>query len=144
MAARAAGCRRDRAVVLAAALVLASCATPPPALPPPVAVVVPPPAPATKKNAAQPAIEPAPNPPSAEQLLEGLRRRYLNRLKDATQAALDRVKLDDLPFYRNELDLIQSGGEVPQIHEANAPQALKDLRDEYHQQRQRLLKRSRP
>jgi hypothetical protein len=104
--------------------------------------------PAAALSATQsPAPTPAPKKPSApsrEELLEGLRTRYLNRLKDATQRALDQVRLDDLPFYRNELDLINAGGEVPETHEANAPQALRELREEYHQQRKRLIQRSNP
>ncbi len=106
------------------------------------------PMPAAALSATQsPAPTPAPKKPSApsrEELLEGLRTRYLNRLKDATQRALDQVRLDDLPFYRNELDLINAGGEVPETHEANAPQALRELREEYHQQRKRLIQRSNP
>lgn len=101
--------------------------------------------PAPQPPAAQPSLPPSslkPTAPSRDDLLSGLRVRYLNRLKDTTQRALDQVQLDDLPHYRNELDLINSGGEVPELHEANTPAALRELREEYHQQRKRLLQRS--
>ncbi len=92
----------------------------------PAAPTLPVPAPVTKP------IELPPPMPSPQ---EQLRARYVQSVQAAAQAALDQVRLDALPHLQRELALLQSGGEPPDIDEADLPPGLAELRRNYRKAR---------
>lgn len=95
--------------------------------PPPPTAPVEPVAPIPEPE--KPMAESAPTPtfdPWAE-----LRTQYLVAVQNAANEALERVKLDELPFLQKELLLLQSGGEIPAVDEADLPASLKVLRQRY-------------
>ncbi|MES2506254.1 MAG: hypothetical protein V4599_06095 [Verrucomicrobiota bacterium] len=56
-------------------------------------------------------------------------------VQEAANQALEKVRLDDLPHLQRELQLLQSGGEIPAVDEPNLPASLKILRQRYREVR---------
>lgn len=77
----------------------------------------------------KPMVAPAPAAP-VDPWAE-LRTQYLVAVQNAANDALEKVKLDELPFLQKELLLLQSGGEIPEVDEAELPASLKALRQRY-------------
>jgi tRNA A-37 threonylcarbamoyl transferase component Bud32 len=63
-----------------------------------------------------------------------LDRQYQAAVQKAAAEALDKVRLNDLPFLQKELQRLQNGEALPSADEADTPIALKQLRDQYRQQ----------
>lgn len=63
-----------------------------------------------------------------------LDRQYQAAVQKAAAEALDKVRLNDLPFLQKELQRLQNGEALPATDEADTPPALKQLRDQYRQQ----------
>lgn len=83
--------------------------------------------PKAEENKPMVAPEPAaPVDPWAE-----LRTQYLTAVQNAANNALEKVKLDEIPYLQKELLMLQSGGEVPEVDEADMPASLKALRQRY-------------
>lgn len=61
-------------------------------------------------------------------------RQYQAAVQKAAAEALDKVRLNDLPFLQKELQRLQSGEPLPASDEAGTPPVLKQLRDQYRQQ----------
>lgn len=78
-------------------------------------------------------IPPPPKPP-VDPLVE-LRAQYVTAVQEAANQALEKVRLDDLPHLQRELQLLQSGGEIPAVDEPNLPASLKILRQRYREVR---------
>jgi hypothetical protein len=80
---------------------------------------------------------PAPPPPDP---LAGLNAEYRTAVQAEATAALDQVRLNDLPFIQQELQRLQNGEPVPDTDAADLPATLKRLRDDYRQKRAALTK----
>lgn len=63
-----------------------------------------------------------------------LDRQYQAAVQKAAAEALEKVRLDDLPFLQKELQRLQSGGQMPGTDEDGTPAVLKQLRDQYRRQ----------
>lgn len=63
-----------------------------------------------------------------------LDRQYQAAVQKAAAEALDKVRLNDLPFLQKELKRLQNGEALPATDEADTPPVLKQLRDQYRQQ----------
>lgn len=72
--------------------------------------------------------------------LAKLNAEYQNAVQNEASAALEKVRLDDLPFIQKELQRIQSGEPLPTTDEAVLPASLKRLRDDYRRQRAAIEK----
>ncbi|MEN3943696.1 protein kinase [Prosthecobacter sp. SYSU 5D2] len=75
-------------------------------------------------------------PPKPEPVLDpmaDLRAQYVAAVQTAANQALEKVRLDDLPYLQNELQLLQSGGDIPAMDEPNLPASLKILRQRYRE-----------
>ncbi len=83
------------------------------------------------------AVKPVTLPPApvATDPFEDLRTQYVAAVQTAANHALEKVSLDDLPHLQRELQLLQSGGEVPEVDEPNLPASLKALRQRYREVR---------
>ena len=81
-----------------------------------------------------PITQPAPDP------LAGLNAQYRTAVQNETAAALDKVRLDDIPHLRRELKRLESSEPIPDTDEPEIPATLKRLRDTYRQQRALILK----
>ncbi len=77
---------------------------------------------------------PAPDP------LAGLNAQYRTAVQNEAAAALDKVRLDDIPHLQRELKRLESIEPIPDTDEPGTPVALKRLRDTYRQQRAAILK----
>jgi hypothetical protein len=64
-----------------------------------------------------------------------LNAQYQTAVQNEASAALEKVRLDDLPFIQKELKRIQKGEPLPATDEADIPASLKRLRDDYRRQR---------
>lgn len=60
---------------------------------------------------------------------------YQTALQNEASEALEKVRLDDLPFIQKELQRIQKGEQPPATDEADIPASLKRLRADYRRQR---------
>jgi hypothetical protein len=60
---------------------------------------------------------------------------YQTAVQNEASAALEKVRLDDLPFIQKELLRIQKGEPLPATDEADIPASLKRLRDNYRRKR---------
>ncbi len=81
-----------------------------------------------------PITQPAPDP------LAGLNAQYRTAVQNETAAALDKVRLDDIPHLQHELKRLESSEPIPDTDEPGIPASLKRLRDTYRQQRALILK----
>jgi hypothetical protein len=81
-----------------------------------------------------PITQPAPDP------LAGLNAQYRTAVQNETAAALDKVRLDDIPHLQRELKRLESSKPIPDTDEPEIPATLKRLRDTYRQQRALILK----
>jgi hypothetical protein len=61
-------------------------------------------------------------------------------VQNETAAALDKVRLDDIPHLQHELKRLESSEPIPDTDEPGIPASLKRLRDTYRQQRALILK----
>lgn len=77
---------------------------------------------------------PAPDP------LAGLNAEYQAAVQAETAAALDKVRLDDIPHLQRELRRLQNHQPVPDTDEPDLPAALKQLREDYRQKRAAITK----
>jgi serine/threonine protein kinase len=77
---------------------------------------------------------PAPDP------LAGLNAEYQAAVQAETAAALDKVRLDDIPHLQSELQRLQNHQPIPDTDEPDLPAALKRLREDYRQKRAALTK----
>lgn len=77
---------------------------------------------------------PAPDP------LAGLNAEYQAAVQAETAAALDKVRLDDIPHLQRELQRLQNNQPVPDTDEPDLPAALKRLREDYRQKRAAITK----
>lgn len=64
---------------------------------------------------------------------------YQTAVQNEASAALEKVRLDDLPFIQKELQRIQNGEPLPATDEADIPASLKRLRDDYRRQRAAIV-----
>jgi hypothetical protein len=64
-----------------------------------------------------------------------LNAKYQIAVQNEASEALEKVRLDDLPFIQKELQRIQKGEPPPATDEADLPDSLKRLRDDYRRQR---------
>ena len=60
---------------------------------------------------------------------------YQTAVQNEASAALEKVRLDDLPFIQKELQRIQKGEPLPEMDDADIPASLKRLRDDYRRKR---------
>jgi hypothetical protein len=81
---------------------------------------------------------PAPAPAPAANPLAGLNAEYRTAVQNEATAALDKVRLNELPFYQQELQRLQSGEPVPATDEPNLPATLKRLREDYRRKKAAL------
>jgi tRNA A-37 threonylcarbamoyl transferase component Bud32 len=72
--------------------------------------------------------------PTADPLAE-LNASYQAAVQKEASAALEKVRLDELPFIQKELQRLQQGAPMPDSDEADLPAALKQLRDDYRAKR---------
>jgi hypothetical protein len=77
---------------------------------------------------------PAPDP------LAGLNAQYRTAVQNEAAAALDKVRLDDIPHLQRELQRLENNEPLPETDEPGIPDSLKRLRDNYRQQRAVLIK----
>lgn len=85
-----------------------------------------------------PTPEPQPAPPPVDPMAD-LREQYVEAVQEAANQALESVKLDDLPYLQQELQLLQSGGDIPAVDEPNLPNSLRVLRQRYREVRDRMV-----
>jgi len=78
--------------------------------------------------------------PAASDPLSPLNAEYRVAVQNEATNALEKVRLDDLPFIQKELQRIQNGEPVPEADEADLPASLKQLRADYRQKRAALPK----
>lgn len=83
---------------------------------------------------------PTPAPVPTVDPLADLKAQYIAAVQEAANHALSTVKLDDLPHLQRELQLLQSGGDIPAVDEANLPGMLKALRQRYREARAGLVR----
>lgn len=76
-------------------------------------------------------------PPAPDPLVE-LDAQYLKAVQKEAELALEQVRLNDMPYIRQELQRLQTGMPVPPVDEPGLPAGLKRLREVYRQQRQSL------
>lgn len=76
---------------------------------------------------------PAPDP------LAGLNAQYRTAVQNEAAAALEKVRLDDIPHLQRELKRLENKEPIPDTDEPDLPAALKRLRDTYRQQRAALM-----
>ncbi|MES2598079.1 MAG: protein kinase [Verrucomicrobiota bacterium] len=81
-----------------------------------------------------------PPPATAADPLASLKAEYRNAVQSEATAALDKVRLNELPFFQKELQRLQNGESVPDTDEPNLPVALKRLRDDYRSKKAALGK----
>ncbi|GEP43582.1 serine/threonine protein kinase [Brevifollis gellanilyticus] len=81
-----------------------------------------------------------PPPAPAADPLAALKAEYRNAVQSEATAALDKVRLNELPFFQKELQRLQNGESVPDTDEPNLPAALKRLRDDYRSKKAALGK----
>lgn len=81
---------------------------------------------------------PPPAPAPAADPLAGLKAEYRAAVQNEATAALDKVRLNELPFYQQELQRLQSGEPVPETDEPNLPATLKRLREDYRRKKAAL------
>lgn len=86
----------------------------------------------------KPSPEPQPVPPPVDPMAD-LRAQYVEAVQEAANQALESVKLDDLPYLQQELQLLQSGGDIPAVDEPNLPNSLRVLRERYREVRDRMV-----
>src|SRR5690606_5881920 len=60
------------------------------------------------------AVKPVPEPKPVDPMAD-LRAQYVEAVQEAANQALESVKLDDLPYLQQELQLLQSGGDIPAV-----------------------------
>jgi serine/threonine protein kinase len=60
---------------------------------------------------------------------------YQTAVQNEASKASEKVRLNDLPFIQKELQRIQKGEPLPATDEADLPDSLKRLRDDYRRQR---------
>jgi tRNA A-37 threonylcarbamoyl transferase component Bud32 len=60
---------------------------------------------------------------------------YQTAVQNEASTALEKVRLDDLPFIQKELLRIQKGEPLPATDDADIPASLKRLRDDYRRKR---------
>jgi serine/threonine protein kinase len=70
--------------------------------------------------------------PQADPMAD-LRAQYVSAVQSAANQALENVRLDDLPYLKSELLLLQSGGDIPAVDEPELPASLKVLRQRYRE-----------
>lgn len=80
-------------------------------------------------------VKPITLPPPAPPIdpLAEVRAQYISAVQEAANQALEKVRLDDLPYLQKELQLLQNGGDVPSVDEPNLPTSLKALRQRYRE-----------
>ena len=76
---------------------------------------------------------PAPDP------LAGLNAQYRTAVQNEAAAALEKVRLDDIPHLQREMKRLENKEPIPDTDEPDLPAALKRLRDTYRQQRAALM-----
>lgn len=67
--------------------------------------------------------------------LAGLKAEYRAAVQAEATAALDRVNLNELPAFQQELKRLQNGDPIPEVDEPGIPASLKRLREDYRQKR---------
>lgn len=90
----------------------------------------------------QPATAPMSTPVSlpAPDPLAGLNAQYRTAVQNEAAAALDKVRLDDIPHLQRELQRLENNEPIPETDEPGIPDSLKRLRGNYRQQRAALIK----
>lgn len=86
-------------------------------------------------------MTPAPSAPSpTDAALAALEADYKAAVQAEATAALDKVRLNDLPALQQELQRIQNNEPLPASDDPGLPAALKKLREDYRQKRAALTK----
>lgn len=86
-------------------------------------------------------MTPAPSAPSpTDAALAALEAEYKAAVQAEATAALDKVRLNDLPALQQELQRIQNNEPLPASDDPGLPAALKKLREDYRQKRAALTK----
>lgn len=112
--------------------------TQPPVTPASTPITLPPPA---QPAPAPPSQAPAPAPASpGSDAMAALMADYRAAVQNEATAALDKVRLNDLPFFQQELQRLQNGEPVPETDDINLPDALKRLRAYYRSRKAALGK----
>lgn len=85
----------------------------------------------------RPAFSPITLPATAPKAdpLAGLKAEYRAAVQAEATAALDRVNLNELPAFQQELKRLQNGDPIPEVDEPGIPASLKRLREDYRQKR---------
>jgi len=86
-----------------------------------------------------PPPSPAPAPAGPDPMV-ALNAQYRAAVQAEATAALDQVRLNELPFIQQELQRLQNGDPVPDSDAADLPPSLKRLREDYRQKRASLAK----
>ncbi len=96
-----------------------------------------PPAPELPQTPVTPLSTPISLPPPAPKAdpLAGLKAEYRAAVQAEATAALDRVNLNELPAFQQELKRLQNGEPIPEVDEPGIPASLKRLREDYRQKR---------
>lgn len=79
-----------------------------------------------------------PKPAPVADPLADLNAQYQTAVQAEAAAALEKVRLNDLPHFQNELKRLQNNEAIPETDAADLPAALKRLRDIYRQQKATL------
>jgi serine/threonine protein kinase len=90
-------------------------------------------APMLPETGSAPISKPIPLP--QQDALASLNSEYQTSVQNEASAALEKVRLDELPFIQKELQRIQKGEPLPETDEADLPASLKQLRDDYRRKR---------
>ncbi|MCX6857661.1 MAG: protein kinase [Verrucomicrobia bacterium] len=90
-------------------------------------------APMLPETGSAPISKPIPLP--KQDALASLNSEYQTSVQNEASAALEKVRLDELPFIQKELQRIQKGEPLPETDEADLPASLKQLRDDYRRKR---------
>ena len=88
----------------------------------------------------QPPVTPVSKPITLPDPLVELDAQYRVAVQTEATAALEKVRLDELPFIQQELQRLQNGEPMPDTDAPGMPAALKKLRDDYRQKRAALAK----
>lgn len=84
---------------------------------------------------------PSPTPaPSASDPMAALMADYRAAVQNEATVALDKVRLDELPFFQQELQRLQNGEPVPETDDITLPDSLKRLRAYYRSRKAALGK----
>lgn len=100
-----------------------------------------PPAPELPQAPAAPISKPItlpPPAPSAPDPLAALNADYRAAVQNETQAALDKVRLDEIPYFQQELQRLQAGQPVPEVDDPSLPASLKRLREDFRRKKAAL------